>query len=449
MGIADELRSLGAPFSALNVHPARGTKPVHIDLLGLPWGDTTYPYWLSLPQFETERVLEALLTRLGGEVEWSSTLTEFVDDGAMVHAVVQHGTVTETVHARWVIGCDGGRSTVRERAGLTLTRKDSGSTFFLADVKSTCGLIEDEGHIYLGGDGVLLIVPLPERGRWRLIAHLPTPPRGSNRETPPFDAASLDQLVKERAGIQFGAHDVTWTSQFTLSHGVARHFRSGRLFIAGDAAHIHSPVGGQGLNTGVQDAHNLLWKIAEARTLPAVQAEALLDSYETERRGTAGPMVRGVARVTSVLASERRLIRSALGILAPRVLAIRRVQSRLGRGVGMLTLSYPSTTGTGHTRVDHLRSGQRLPNPALTSGDRLFDRLRWTGYGWVVLECAGSATHDPEASRWRGLPVVFVSADDLVDTSEIPRTTRVVLVRPDRYIAAVGRAPETLFPNTP
>jgi 2-polyprenyl-6-methoxyphenol hydroxylase-like FAD-dependent oxidoreductase len=449
MGIADEVRSLGAPFSALNVRRASGRRPVRVDLIDLPWGDTAYPYWLSVPQYDTERVLEALLARLGGEVEWSSTLHELTDYGNVVHAVVQRGNERETVRARWVVGCDGGRSTVRNLAGLTLSRTDSGTTFLLADAKSTCNLIEDEGYVYLGGDGVLLIVPMPEPGRWRLIAHLPSAARRTDHGTPTIDAASLNQLVLRRAGIEFGAHDVSWTSQFTLSHGVANHFRKGRLFVAGDAAHIHSPVGGQGLNTGVQDAHNLLWKLAEAETLPTPQSEALLDSYDAERCGTAGPMVRGVARMTSVLASKRRIIRSALGFLAPRALSTQGVQSRLGRGVGMLNLSYPSPTGATTRTTNHLRSGQRLPNPELRSGGRLFDRIRWAGYGWVVFERGIGTPRDPDAGYWQGLPVVFLSHEELEEPTEVLRENRVVLVRPDQYVAAVGDTPESLQSYTP
>lgn len=447
MGIAEEIRSIGVPFTALNVHPAHDRHPIRVDLLDQPWGDTAYPYWLSVPQFETERVLEVHLNSLGAQVEWSRALEELTDYGTVVEAILRRDGDTETVRARWVIGCDGGRSTVRDQAGLTLSRKGKGTTFLLADAKSSCDLIEDEGHVYLGGDGVLLIVPMPEPGRWRLIAHLPTPASEaaeSGSALPTIDAAYLDQIIRRRIGIEFGAHDVSWTSQFNLSHGVADHFRTGRIFVAGDAAHIHSPVGGQGLNTGVQDAHNLLWKLAEARQLQPQEAEDLLNSYESERRSTAEPMVRGVARMTAVLASKRRMVRCALGTLAPRILARPGVQARLGRGVGMLNLSYPSTVSTVGRTPDRLHPGQRLPNPRFRNGSRLFEQIRGTGYSWVVFDNGDDISHDPEAARWRGLPVVFLAPEDFMDPQEVPNTTRVVLVRPDLYVAAVGPDPESL-----
>ena len=110
------------------------------------------------------------------------------------------------------------------------------------------------------------MVPVPDPGRWRIIAHVPA---AANADAPAIDAAYLDRLIMERMGLEFEVHDVGWTSRFTLTHGVADGYRRGRVFLAGDAAHVHSPVGGQGLNTGVQDAHNLIWKLAEVDRAPS------------------------------------------------------------------------------------------------------------------------------------------------------------------------------------
>ena len=191
----------------------------------------------------------------------------------------------------WLIGCDGGRSRVREAANMRLDRSDTGAIFVLADVKTTASLPEDEGHGFLAPEGLLLIVPMPEPGRWRIIAHIPE----AEASVPiVINEGFLDDMIRRRSGIDFGSHDVAWTSEFQLSQGLADRYRCGRVFLAGDAAHIHSPVGGQGLNTGVQDAYNLLWKIAAARHMPESHADALLDSYEKERRPVARAMVRSI-----------------------------------------------------------------------------------------------------------------------------------------------------------
>lgn len=444
MGIAEEIRRVGAPFAALNAHFADGRRRVRVDLLGLPWGDTDYPYWLSVPQYDTERVLEAHLASLGGAVEFSCGLQDFTNNGDTIDAVLQRVDGTETVRARWIVGADGGRSTVRDLAGITLKRTGAGTTFMLADVKSTSDLVEDEGHVHLAGQGLLLIVPMPEPGRWRLIAHMPNPSPGDEGEGPVIDPVGLDEIIRQRTGIEFGSHDVAWTSRFDLTHGVADRFRAGHVFLVGDAAHIHSPVGGQGLNTGVQDAHNLMWKIAQSQNLPPQQAEDLLDSYEAERRGTAAPMVRGVARMTAIMTLRGRLLHRLRGWLAPMVLARPKVQARLGRGVGMLDLSYAGRTASVPGSAGGPRVGDRMPNPQLRGGGRLFDRLSHAGFSFVVLGDAETPAPSPPASLRQGVPVIHLPVAEMLDAPEILRSSTVVLVRPDRHIAAVGTSPEHL-----
>lgn len=437
MGVADAMLAEGVPFAALNAHTGPQRRAVRLDLLGLPWGDTAYPFWLSIPQYATEQVLEEHLKNLGGAVEWGTSLDEVYDRGDHVEALVEYDGGTEAVKARWLVGCDGGRSRVRDQIGVRLKRHDAGATFVLADVKSTLSIVEDEGYVYLAPQGLLLIVPMPEPGRWRIISHVPTPSAESQLTV---DTAFLDDMIRQRSGLEFGSHDVVWTSQFNLSHGLADHYRRGRVFLAGDAAHIHSPVGGQGLNTGVQDAHNLLWKLAMADHSGSHEAEKLLDSYEAERQSTGRSMVTGVARVTAALTTRRSVVRRALGRLAPWILARPTVQAKLGRTAGMLELAY--SDGSLATAAD---AGRRLANPELRAGGRLHDKLSHAGWSWVVWGRSGQTPPDPEAARWCGTPVVFLPDKMLTQTAgQIPDSKRVVLVRPDRYVAGAGPTPESV-----
>ncbi len=443
MGVERDVLERGVPFAALNLHFNDRKRRVRVDLLDQPWGDTAYPYWLSVPQCDTEHVLEKHLNSLGGTVEWSTALQALVDHGDAVEATLTSEKGTEVVRARWVIGCDGGRSTVRDQAGIELKRTGAAATFLLADVKTTSDLIENEGHMFLAREGLLIIVPMPEPRQWRVIAHMITPSHGAPAA---IDAAALDRLIGERAGIQFGAHDVTWTSQFDLSHGVADHFRSGQVFVAGDAAHIHSPVGGQGLNTGVQDAYNLVWRLAESRHATPERAEELMAAYETERRATAVAMVGGVARMTSMMTSQLHAARHIRKTISPLILSRSFVQAKLSRGVGMLNLSYSKRAILRGS--DELRAGHRLPNPALRDGRRLYDRMEGSGFCWVVLGSSPEAI-DPDEPRWMGLPVVFLPHTDLAEHVGKKARNRVVLVRPDRYIAAAGVTPEELAHAVP
>ncbi|HEX5597983.1 MAG TPA: FAD-dependent monooxygenase [Micromonosporaceae bacterium] len=433
MGVSGPILAEGTRFAALNAHAGRRRRHVRIDLLALPWGDTAYPYWLSIPQYAAERILETHLNKLGHEVAWRTAFAELHDRGDHVEARLHRPDGgDEVVRARWLIGCDGGRSRVREQAGMHLNRADAGATFILADVQTTARLPEDEGHVFLDPEGLLLIVPMPEPRRWRVIAHVPASPSIS------IDAAFLDELIRRRSGIEFGSHEVTWQSQFNLTHGLVDRYRRGRVFLAGDAAHVHSPVGGQGLNTGVQDVHNLLWKLAIARRTDG-SADDLLDSYEAERRPVARAMVAATARVTRLLTARNSATRRLFGLVAPRVLGRPAIQARLGRGVGMLDIGYPDSPLVGPAAG----AGRRLANPTLRTGGRLHQRLDPLGYTWVIQGCPDDVAPNPEDPGLAGLPLVFLPPGSFGEPA--PDLARVVLVRPDRYVAAAGDTAEAVW----
>lgn len=352
MGVADRVLARGQKFRALNVRPVRDMAPIRVDLIERAWGDTRYPFWLSTPQYDVEQVLEERFVELGGRVEWGVALEALTQYPGHVEA-----TVGGAAHrSRWLLACDGGRSHARGLVGLELPREGLGVTFALTDVWTRSDLVEDEGNVVLTPEGVLLIVPMPEPGVWRLIAQVRSD----------FDPASLDAwagLVRTRAGFDLGIERLGWNSRFDLTGGVAQRFRADRVFLLGDAAHVHSPVGGQGLNTGVQDAHNLVWKLAlVARgAVTGVAAEALLDSYERERRPIAQNMVRMTTLATRVLTVKHPALRALRSTLGRLVMRTRLFQDQLSRRVGMLDL--PSA------------GSLRLQNPELGDGRRLHDVL--------------------------------------------------------------------------
>jgi 2-polyprenyl-6-methoxyphenol hydroxylase-like FAD-dependent oxidoreductase len=374
LGCADAVLARGARFGALHVHTRPGRERTRVDLLARRWGDTRYPFWLSIPQYEVERALERRLADAGVAVEWRTALEGLEQSDEAVTASLRGPDGGLVRHrARWLLGCDGGRSAARELVGISLARRALGVTFALADVETATALAPDEGHMVWADEGLLLVVPFARAGVWRLIAQVA-------EDGPELDAAAWNELVRRRAGFDLGVRGLGWRSRFELTAGVSAAMRRGRVFLLGDAAHVHSPVGGQGLNTGVQDAHNLVWKLrlADRGGLSPAARAALLDSYESERLPTAAAMVRATGRATGLLTSRNPLVRGLLRTIAPRALRVARLADRLGRGVGMLDL----TTG----------GRPRLPNPVLAAGDRLHDRvdpllptlLRWNGQEILV-----------------------------------------------------------------
>ncbi len=369
--------------------------------------DTPYPFTLSLPQGETERVLIGRLGGHGTEVAWRTTLTGFTqDDGGVTAALAGPDGRVETLRARWLVGCDGARSAVRHHLGLRFEGAEYEERFLLADLRIGWGLPGDEVHVWLSADGGgVAAIPLPGEGRWRLIDAT----GAVETDDPGRVVDRFRDFVRAEVGPDAVVTDPAWASSFRVHRRVVDRLRVSRVFLAGDAAHIHSPVGGQGMNTGIQDAYNLAWKLALACRGRA--GEALLDSYQAERHPVAEQVLRGTDMATRLLTLKGTLPRSLrdhlLRLVAGLGFARRRVThnlSELGVGyrgspvvgedrAGLLHALVPQAGGPG--LGDHLvfgrapHPGDRAPDVVLASGGvagpaRLFDVLSDTRHTLLV-----------------------------------------------------------------
>ncbi|MFT5193020.1 MAG: NADPH-dependent dioxygenase [Cellvibrionaceae bacterium] len=340
MGFVDTVLERGQEFRALNIY-ADGKALSRIDFRAISWQDAIYPFWLSLPQSETERLLEEHLGRLGVQVERQTRLTALAQEGDQVHATLTHinddgETVSEEViSVPWLVGCDGARSATRKLSGIPFEGTAEDELFILGDVDLEWDQPEDEGQNFMSADGILLVVPLPEPKRYRIIAHMPAL---SVNQEPEITSSLLQSLLDQRTGMQSQVKEMTWSSSFSIKHLVAAKHRQGRVFLAGDAAHIHSPVGGQGLNTGIQDAYNLMWKLALVHH--GNGSEKLLDSYQTERHEVAEATIKKVSFATHVVTLKNPISRTLRNQLASILVNTDAVRNRMGRDVGMLDISY-------------------------------------------------------------------------------------------------------------
>lgn len=336
LGIADDVLAAGSKLRTLQLHgsfSARGT----LELDELNWGDTAYPHWLIVPQHAIENILGQALADQGVRVEWGTQFQGLRQTATNVASSVQTGQHTETIISSWVVGADGGRSTVRDHIDARLDRTASGATFLLIDAHTTAQLPDRQAQMFLAPNGLLFLVPLPDHGLWRIVAHLPGQPVDTGS---PVTVADVNALVHSRTKIRFGAHDIGWTSRFSPSYGMASALRSGRVFLAGDAAHVHSPVGGQGMNFGIHDAHNLVWKLPLADRIEPSLGEQLLDSYATERRPVTLRMINRVQRLTRLLTDERRSRRRVFGTAGPLFLPRTPLRQLLGKTMAGLNISY-------------------------------------------------------------------------------------------------------------
>lgn len=251
LGVADDLLACGLKVPTFRVRD-RDRVLLDVDFSGL---DTPFPYTLMLPQNETEKMLLRHLHAAGGRVERPVEMlfAKIGTDGADVTLRCENGE--RTVRARWIVGCDGGHSAVREAAGIGFAGGDYDEAFVLADVSMTWPLPREEVDLFLSRDGLAVVAPLPGE-RFRIVATVKSPPTF-------VDAPFLSELLALRGPTQsIRIDDVSWSSNFHLHHRVAQTPWRGRTLLCGDAAHVHSPAGGQGMNTGIQDATSLAAALA-------------------------------------------------------------------------------------------------------------------------------------------------------------------------------------------
>lgn len=374
LGLAGELVRRGSATVRLHIHAGARTVPVELFDIGLD--DTAFASLLFVSQAETEAVLGDHLARVGVTVERGVRFEAFEDavDGVAVEMSAADGAHSR-VRAGYLVGCDGGRSSVRRAAGIPFRGAAYPQTFLLADLEVD-GLAAGAVHAFLTDTGPVLFFPLGKPAPWRLVALAATPddatatvgagPAASDHSV---SLATLQSVADRAAPGNLQLHEPVWASAFRLHHRQAASYRAGRVFLAGDAAHVHSPAGAQGMNTGIQDAHNLGWKLAFA--CRGTSPEELLDSYDAERRPVGAFVLRFTDRAFTVVTSSNRALRTVRTRVVPRLipLALRlpRGRARAFRTVSELSISYPDSPAVAGRR----RVSRRRPRP----GDRLPDGL--------------------------------------------------------------------------
>lgn len=385
-----------------------------------------------LPQWRTVEVLHARLEELGGHVEFGTELTGFTQDADGVTGTLRHpdGT-TSTVRAQWLVAADGGRSTVRRALGIAMTGTEvvDPRPTLIADVilaGADRHHIDDEHwHMWTKGE-LLALRPLEGTDTTQVMASFPDT-EGSFEAVGKLDREGTERVISERTGLRLEVAEVRWTSAFRPRAAMAERFRSGRVLLAGDAAHVHSPAGGQGLNTSLQDAYNLGWKLAAVLRLGA--PDALVDSYETERSKVAADVLGLSSRVH---AADRA--------------GNRGLQLR-GKETHQLTLGYRESPLSRELRREipegGLQAGDRAPDaPCGTlagAAMRLFDAFR--GPHFTLLNLTGAPVQAPEAD-WIRMPEVVDAHGHIKEAYG----TGLFLIRPDGYVGLATDDPADVAP---
>ena len=357
LGIADELIARGVQVRGV-VMRAGGKPLVDITFEGLP---TRFPFVLCVAQTETETVLGGLAVRRGVKVERGRQLVSFTQDASGVSAVVRGSGGDEQVRARWIVGCDGAHSAVRHGIGAQFEGHSYEDTFVLADLDIPWDAAADRMLTFLAEDGVAAFFPLPG-GRWRVILSA----AAALGEHP--SEADVRALCEKRTGRDVPTSGARWIAPFKIHCRQVERYRHGRALLAGDGAHIHSPVGGQGMNTGIQDAHNLGWKLA--MVAHGTAGDALLESYQAERHAVGREVLTDTDRATK-LGLMTGLPATIRNQLARVVSSFEPVRRRIVHGIAQLGVGYEGSPivgeATGSVMSARLGKPEAAETPTLGS----------------------------------------------------------------------------------
>ncbi|MFI1763694.1 FAD-dependent monooxygenase [Streptomyces sp. NPDC020800] len=402
LGVLDAIRAAGGPYPTRMVWKDGeriGEQPMFEPVAADEGAPYTQP-WM-VPQWRTQEVLYARLVELGGTVAFGNEVTGLEQDAEGVGVRCADG---RTLRARYVVAADGGRSAVRRAVGVGMTGETvDPSPFVVADVRVE-GLDREYWHAFPGPGGTgLMLCPLAGTDDFQLAAKLP------EGTAPDLTLDGLRTLVA--AFTHLDGKDVTelrWFSDFRPRAALADRFRAGRVFLAGDAAHVHSPAGGQGLNTSVQDAYNLGWKLDAV--LRGGAPRELLDTYEEERRANAA---------------------AVLGLTT----GVHRGEVRRGTATVQLGLGYPDSSLSEETRTvpSAVRAGDRAPDGTV-DGVRLFDAFR--GPHWTLLGAAAAGAGVTATAAGAGVKALPAAPESY--------GPGVFLVRPDGYVGWAGDSADGL-----
>jgi 2-polyprenyl-6-methoxyphenol hydroxylase-like FAD-dependent oxidoreductase len=452
-GLSEEMLRHGHPTTGCSIYGG-GKRLFRVDFSKL---ESRYDYLLFISQTETERILRERIEKQGVPIERGVELVGFSQDGAapepsQVTVVLRHeeGRLEEA-NAPWLIDAEGAHSLVRTTLGLSFEGRTRDEVYALGDVHVEGDLAEDEFHLFSTEYGFLGLFPLGDR-LFRIIAGVP-PDKALASAAPAIQ--DLQSIYDQRSPIPARFSDLFWASWFRINSRMVRHVRVGRLLLGGDAAHIHSPAAGQGMNTGIQDMINLAWKLA--LVIKGDAPVALLDTYEEERVPVMRNVVRKTETITDLMSSRRPLVHRLFRGLAPRLGRAAPVQRQVPFRVSQIAIGYRrSPLSVNRGRAGGLRAGDRVPDALVRSrvahGDEwrerflfeLLDPSRFTllvvhpdGSGatpvdwcdavtpWPIIRIAGIAPPEDAAARSR-FEAIF------------GRSRGVFLVRPDGYVGFAG-----------
>ncbi len=451
MGVLPDLLPQGRPVRKFTIHQnGRTLAALRADYSQLP---TRFPMTVMVDQAITERVLRDAVRRLGTEVEWGVRLETLEQSADSVTVRLRHADGrTETVRTGWLAGCDGGHSTIRKLLGLKLVG-DSSETWLIADADVEAGLDDRSLHWLRTRSSALMAVPFPQPGKWRLLDTAEARYDGDAEAV----GARFARKLTEAVGRPVTVRTPSWVSVFTIQQRMITAMRTGRCFVAGDAAHVHSPASGQGMNTGIQDAYNLAWKLAAV--VRGHADDALLDTYAAERVPVGEQLLGSTNRATQLIQMSNPWVAMVLPVMFGVVRNVQPIHTRISRKImramSALDLSYadsplsgpaasPGGPPPGYRLACWTEEREKAPGVAAAIAELRDPRWTLLAAGAVPTGLAGLAD---AAAGWLSVRTAEIPGGPgpLGDPDgELRRLTGLtgiggwILVRPDGYVAVRG-----------
>ena len=426
LGIADEAVKRGRLTTGMNLF-YKGRLKTNVDLAGLGEGLSPFPFALSLEQSKTEKLLSEYID--GNKILWGTTFSNFEQDerSVTVHYTDKNNTVKK-IEASFLAGCDGASSPVRHQMGASFKGDTVPKIFYVADVLLKSNVItKDQLYMFMIKKGFILFFPMEGEGHYRVIGMLPDPDKVKEH----FEFSDIRDDIKKQVEVPLEFEKELWFSSYKVHSRKADSFRNKRCFIAGDAGHIHTPAGGQGMNTGIQDAYNLAWKLAFV--LKGKGGEALLESYNAERMENAKNLLKSTDRMFDILSGVHRFwnfIR--LTFLPPFIRLISHnkfIQKRFFPLISQTGITYHDPYLTIPSKIGNVKAGVRMPYFKLSDGKDILEHLSKPVFKLLYFG------NDKEEN----LPVETTSFTEIPSALFGNEKDFYVLLRPDNHISYIGK----------
>jgi 2-polyprenyl-6-methoxyphenol hydroxylase-like FAD-dependent oxidoreductase len=445
LGIIDQALELGTRATGANLW-TQGRKAARVPLGDIGRDLSPYPFLLILGQDDNERLLGEALRKWGMDVNWNTELVTLEQNSEHVSATLKQADgSTRKIKAKWAAGCDGAHSAVRTLNGIAFLGAPYEHVFFVADTTVTGPMVPSELNVFMFRDGFHVFFPMRGTHHWRVVGIVPR----ELRERDDLDFATVAPDIRQKVGSTLAVQACSWFSTYRIHHRRAEKFRDRRCFLLGDAAHIHSPVGAQGMNTGLQDAYNLAWKLA--LVVSGGAGATLLDSYELERVPVAERLLKTTDQAFSLIVSDRWLAGIFRTRLLAKILAFAMTVDRI-RKLAFLTISQ---IGIHYRRSPLSETQESYPDGAPQAGDRfpwlrvkfvsngpiedLFAKVDDTRFTFIVI---GQPLLSDELPELSGLIHVLEIPNDPINDQELLRVgipkPSFYLLRPDGHIGLAG-----------